>query len=468
MALLPEILDDWQKGDLLSDPTVVEDTWSALKDQDCLWRRGEPLSFAKFMSSQHKKRDFLHKWTATLFQLLYWGLLCGNIDKDNFKNLSQKKAMLFWQKLEPDAGKQQPLAEGNGEEQAKMKQITKSGYHTATMTLFNWENKIRQRILYCVGEPLTLWFTKMSKVMRSSDGARNFLASCVTGSSLADVAILTISLLQDESRLEYCGMSLDGELAAEGADALQHPQVLIHDEWASLLGRGVLRKVRRRFIRMLWLTRRWPARIAGFNNEGHEALVVDSLKEDWRLYRALCQRTDTKSRRMAGRSCFAQVSVKQLVRMLQRDNWRSSAEVKQFIKDRSGVNAGSQVIEDMFQRGRRAERTGGKLEINGSRLWAALIDKKITTEVHKYEALDESGVDEGRLKLPQGFYEAKVAGATPWLREVVSFQSATSWYSPSPDSWPEVAADMEWCKFADAQQAWDKVSVPPAASESPH
>lgn len=137
MALLPEILGDWQKGDLLSDPAVVEDTWSALKDQDCMWRRGEPLSFARCMNSQHEQRDFLHKWTVTRFQLLYWGLLCGNIDKGNFKNQSQKKAMLFWQKLEPYAGEQQPLAEGKREEQAKMKQITKSGYHTATMMLFD-------------------------------------------------------------------------------------------------------------------------------------------------------------------------------------------------------------------------------------------------------------------------------------------------------------------------------------------
>lgn len=226
MTLLPDILDDMHKGDMIADEHVAEDIWAALKDQAWLWRRGDPMSFAKFMSSQHKKRDFLQRWTITLFQLLYWGLLCGNIDRDSFRDLAQKKTMVFWQKLEPDGeGQAAPLAQGRKEQDAKLRHICKSGYHTATLLLSDTDNKIRQRVLYCIGEPLTSWFTNMSSRMRSSGGSRSFLAECVAGGGLNAVLYQTINLLVDVDRIAFCVMLVGVGVSADIQNAAHPPSL---------------------------------------------------------------------------------------------------------------------------------------------------------------------------------------------------------------------------------------------------
>lgn len=77
--------------------------------------------------------------------------------------------------------------------------------------------------------------------------------------------------------------------------------------------------------------------------------------------------------------------------------------------------------------------------------------------MHKYKLVDESGVDEGRQRIPAGFFDAKVEGSTTWLRDCVSFQATPGWYSPKPESWPELAADMDFCLFADRTGAWREV-----------
>lgn len=67
---------------------------------------------------------------------------------------------------------------------------------------------------------------------------------------------------------------------------------------------------------------------------------------------------------------------------------------------RSRVVPGSQVTEHMFQRGRRTERTGGKLEEDG-------------TEVYRFKPLDAQGIDDGRKLVLGNLYDAKVVGSTP-------------------------------------------------------
>ena len=165
--------------------------------------RGESLSFGKYKGSQHKKRDFLKRWTITLYQLLLWGLLCGNLDVAKFRDLARKKSNLFWSKIEPEEDSSRPLAEGKKEEQAKMRNIVKSGLHTSTALLLDSENKLRQRILYVIGEPVTQWFTKMSSTMRSSRETSAYLQSCVVGTSLTDVYQATLANLEDGANLDY-------------------------------------------------------------------------------------------------------------------------------------------------------------------------------------------------------------------------------------------------------------------------
>lgn len=454
MSLLPETLDDRQASDMMVDDNIIDETWQTLRDQDCLWRRGDPMSFAKFMSSQHKKRDFLRRWTVTLFQLLYWGLVCDNIDKEVYKQLAQKKAVLFWQKLEPDgANNRAPLSEAKRQDEAKMRQICKSGFHTATLMLQDRNNKVRQRILFCIGGPVTKWFTDMSHTMMSSSSTRLFLNRCVSGDSLVGVYWSTIALLRDEATMEFCGMDTKTSIDVKGKD-LQHPQIQVHDEWAGLLGKGCMRMVARRFARTLWLTRCWLARSVAFTDPENRGSAIDMLKEDERRFSTLQSRSDQKSRVMAKRSCFTQAATRQLVKVLQADRWVPSEKTQQWFMQRASLCAGSQVIEDMFQRGRRAERVGGNMEVNGQRLWQTLIDKKVTDSVHKYTPLDEAGITPNRMRLPNGFFEAKTEGSTPWLREVVSFQSSPPWYSPKPENWPDLAADLEFCAWAEANRAW--------------
>ena len=56
MALLPYILDDLRRNGDAMEPDIAEQLWQELKSVDCVWKRGTPLSFSKFMGAQVKNK----------------------------------------------------------------------------------------------------------------------------------------------------------------------------------------------------------------------------------------------------------------------------------------------------------------------------------------------------------------------------------------------------------------------------
>ena len=201
-----------------------------------------------------------------------------------------------------------------------MQAVCKSGLHTATMMLMDHENKIRQRILYTIGEPLTTWFTDMSSTMRSSEGARKFLLDCLLENKFDDVLHSTISQLRDWSVISFCGMQPDIR-AEHGESNTLHPEFVLHDEWATLLGHGTMRLVGRRVARTLWLTRQWPGRGVALASTENPHVHVHALRQDWDNFQKLKTRTDNQAKAMVQRSCFQQVAVLQLVQVLSADLW---------------------------------------------------------------------------------------------------------------------------------------------------
>ena len=196
MALLPYILDDLRRNGDAMEPDIAEQLWQELKSVDCVWKRGTPLSFSKFMGAQVKKKEFLKLWTIRLFQILTWGLFCGNLHQDKFKELAEKKTALFWKKLTPDCydTDSTPLSAKEKEKEAKLKAVCKSGLQTSCMLLLDYENKIRQRILYCLGIPLAEFHGDMSKTTRSCKESQEFLRDCACSDKLHNVCVSTMYL----------------------------------------------------------------------------------------------------------------------------------------------------------------------------------------------------------------------------------------------------------------------------------
>lgn len=163
--------------------------------------------------------------------------------------------------------------------------------------------------------------------------------------------------MQDPSVSEFVGLKVKLSACDDGLP-LEHPEVAMNQEFASLLGRMTLTLSGLRLCRGLALLRGWPRRCVLGLSPPHSQMMLDSFKQDAQNYEKMLESRAPYVKKTAERSVFRSIPVQQCWGVFQESGWAITGKLADWLRRKHYRMIGSQVIEDGFCREHLAEKTG--------------------------------------------------------------------------------------------------------------
>lgn len=211
--------------------------------------------------------------------------------------------------------------------------------------------------------------------------------------------------------------------------------------------------------RTLFHWRSWPFGMFAALESTKQEEVVAQFRIDHDAFQQLKTKNGAWFRHCAERSVFNKGCVRQLVRAFELSNWQMTQEIKVHIEKRTKVIAGSQVVEDLFQRASRREREGTNNRSSPMSIYSHVIKKRVLSSVHRYEEPDMSTVpvQRGHARIHRDAMHPKVADATLPVQKVTGAPSSKpSWYSPGFANLPQAHADLVLIEHLYRFELWDQ------------
>lgn len=165
--------------------------------------------------------------------------------------------------------------------------------------------------------------------------------------------------LQDPSILQFVGLKV-GLSGAQTGGLLEmdHPEVIMNQEFAALLGRMTLTLVGLRLCRALPLIRGWPRRcVMGLKPE-LAGDMLQAFRADAANVEAIKGSKVLVVKKVVERSIFRSLPVQHCLGVFQEANWESTPDVLDFLRRKHARLIGSILIEDGFCREHLAEKSG--------------------------------------------------------------------------------------------------------------
>lgn len=143
------------------------------------------------------------------------------------------------------------------------------------------------------------------------------------------------------------------------------------------------------------------------------------------------------AKRAMKRSVFHTMPALQAVECLKRSAWVATPAIKALYRQRHSRVHGTQVVEDAFQRQRRAESNTYNRLGRPEAAYQVLSDKEILSTVHGFKTPDvPPDTFERGAELPRSALPSSKGGVCTTLQfnDIWSHSAAPPWYSPSVES----------------------------------
>lgn len=456
---LDDILAEAGMLDHRHEDDIHDQVVNMVRSHPFLQRRGRKAGMTRFLGLLFSAEDEVQVWSLRLLGWLYYGLQAHLFTKETFTALVKKKQALTatMQSEAEEAGSSMRI-----EDRAvanRLRNICSSGLQTAVLLYTDDISKVRVQIFLQFGSPLKEWMGMCSKNCRSVDTCAEWSQAQLSGHYFIHL-LKMLRVMTDFEKLEAIGIKQNMPQGLPQND--QHPFVAEQDEFCELAGSFAMTLLRFRLQRFIYIARGWPYRACMFalpDQAGLVAPILEQLRTDKAHCCTLAGMTTRTARAMQKRSLFSLVTVQHVYEVCKPSGFRLplSDRARAFFFRRSRVPVTSLLCEDALQRERLAEggHRGGNRSVSRLHVWSTLVQRKVTSNVHKYAEVPVSAASESRMQLPGDQFQQKMSKCTPELKKVVSTsQTPPPWYSPSAANIHQAAVDLALLDFLDKMQNW--------------
>jgi hypothetical protein len=413
----------------------------AVKSASCFWAKGAKVGISRFFGAIYK---FVHEedklWHTRLVGLLYWAIMAGKFTEAKFSKLDEAVAGCKVKVSKAEGAV--PVAQGN-HELKQLREVCDNGLHMAAVVYSNGENLIKMRAICSILKPTQDWHSSQNRALRSVGGSSQWMREQCLGAFWAPL-VETLARLSHPGHLSRMGFQVRLDASTRGLP-LEHPCVVQANDMAQFAAEFALTLIGCRLRRCLWLIAGWPSKfcLLSADAEAVRARARDELRTDYSNFRKLEQDGRLCLSLMCKRSSFQTASVMQLVGIMKSTDWEVTPAVRDFSRKISSIILSSQIVEDGFNRERRAEGQGHAKTMSDTRAYSVLIEKQVLDKVHHYRPLEYSNLHVPRVScLPGHAYKSLQKDQSCDLKSVIGYNQAPKWYSPSAASWPQKFADM--------------------------
>jgi hypothetical protein len=340
-----------------------------------------------------------------------------------------------------------------------IRKACKNTLHMATTVLANPLYQLITRLLVCMCAPLEMEHGLNNQSMRSPEACARYYCDMALGSGMKPLEQI-FSLLYDGSSLEYMGVQVHITPGAlDVADpSLAEPQ----QELSERIGGFAISLVAARFKTVIQYTMGLPQMFAVFagSNIAAQRKVLATVRECFEAYLEACSNpacTTSWWKHALERSVFRMPICRTLVSICIESGWEPCDALSRFSLEVWSSIGQSKVIEDAFQRERRAEThdTENKL-MTKSEAWMLPIGRQVLSKVHSFEevkvrhALAQHDV----TKLPLGVFKPSQKKVSMDMSDLTSEKPKAAWPTWSADNLPQQVADTQILVWARLGNRW--------------
>lgn len=381
-SLIPSMLEDTNEQHRLSERDIAETLWHEVEQSPMWHSKGKRLSVSRFVSMVTKPGEDT-SWTFRYLSYLYICLQTGSYSENRIAKAMADQVKVRTPK-DDELEQSMPTRRG-ADLLAQTRAITKNLLELATLMYGDEENKYRQRVVCVAGASCAAWQGEQSARNRSVQDAVKWEIEQLSGGFMGHLR-RALEVLSNEDTLSRCGMEMSvfGDRRRRSPE-MEHPVVQWNQEQANLLGQFATRLVGLRVVRCMVMVRGWPRRCVLALSPPHAQQVLQDFRDDLANFRRLEEMGSSQARRMVARSLFQTTIVKQYAAVFESVNFVLTLALVAWLGRKHRRLVGTQLIEDGFNRERRAEQSSTSGAIGCDRIWHTLVKRKVLGEVHRFD-----------------------------------------------------------------------------------
>ena len=354
--------------------------------------KGDVISLATWFGLTDRSDDLLKQWAIKRVLCL---VLCGTIgllDGPYWQTLDNlfyavRQEMLRMQE-DPELPEVLQKVGDRGDDADKLKSACRSALQITTAVLCDPDCKRREKMICTIVAPVRKWHGNQSRRLRSTHEIGRWMENQLKGDGVAPLCA-SISLLCERTALQRMGFEyIFPQDALEVGD--DHPFFIRERLYAHKAASLIMSLVGFRFRRQVWLWVGWPGQAAGMSSEDEDLVqkTLNRLHSDFMNYQhMLAEAQGDTWDVIKRRSCFLDVSVIQLVKILEQCGWdldNNGGDARRWFQKKRNTINNSKCIEDGIRRMRALETTGNNRRVSHLRMFHKLISSKALEEEHRF------------------------------------------------------------------------------------
>jgi hypothetical protein len=448
-------------GEDLDHHGGYEDLWERLPSLPVFQQRGPECSMGRWFGWHDCAAFHDGGWHARLAVYIFIGLQSNWLKPGgDMPNIAPVRVKVDHRTEPPQVGTKagaNPLAHARA--------VCHNSMHLAVLLLADRRNQNRCRLLVHLHAPIRLWHGLHSQQCKSQAGNARFMAECASGEGWLPHWNQVHMCATNLCVLAECGFITEVPPSLKEQLTLDHTLVLDQDHMAMNMGVLTMALLKHNTNSKLVNFAMWPGKFAllGHPDEKQRDCCLASMQADWQVFReasAFEGRQKWKAR--LKRCCLKLPLVYDTFVLAERCQFKYRAVLGAIQRAcYQGLNF-SRLIEDQNQRQRgKEERDRPAKEMSRVKVWRIPVQKKLLSTLYNFKELQIDGVslnstERGVSKLPDRCYQRPKKESSLDMAGVVGKAgSAPNWFSPSPQAYYVVAAELELMRHASKHDKWE-------------
>lgn len=447
MHLLPKIMQEEKKA---WHPNIIQEVWEEMRTTGPWLRKGTKTVKNRFLGLLRSGRKEQLHWSRRLFGYLHTCIELGFLHKAEVKTLV----------VQGGSSSSSSRSTSSKQEETQEQALRKAGANQLTIaTLFMLDSKNQSylNIVLNVMHSFERWHGEQNRVLRSVDGALEWVEKQVAGTFLQTVSGVFDAF--KEEQLKQASFSIPRAPLAAWAQRQDPVFIDPQDGMAMILGDFAMSFIGNIMKRFLWLVIGWSCRCIEWLDPDRGQESMNLFHTDYKNFLILQENPEGHSgfEHIANRSLFNLVIYEQLVEICKQNDWTVTPAVRQWVRNHNKRIIATQVVEDGFNR----QKSCHKYKNRRARVETAMetvLEKEVLGKVHHFVELDPSRAAPHRNNtLPDETWCANHKTCSMQFPGLVGFEQQVKWYSPSASTWPEAFADLCLTAHAIAEHAEAKI-----------
>jgi hypothetical protein len=349
----------------------------------------------------------------------------------------------------PQASGNQTAAKGNAtmaKQQGELQQAreqTKNGLHLAAVIHAEPRYLCESRMILHATAPAQRWQSEKSHELRGRQAGREFLVEMACGRSLIPTLNEMAKPFKDLVALTRIGFEVESLVTDSRFSkvTLDDPLVAAQDELARKLGTLSLNLMRRWVLVMGLYCYQYPSKFFQLLDPELKAKCLQDMKAYDAAWHAVKESRIPWCKRLARLSMMQQTFTADVFRVLRDVSFQHVPDALQVVLERLSMTfATSAVVENLFNKGRRAESQTAQRLVTNADCWMVGTCEGVLPNLYKFREIDSSVVQVvGPTKdaLPDTVFNPKVKDAS--MKKEFKGLPGTG-----PPSWPSWSAQTAY------------------------